>query len=173
MNDKFNNMSRKEAKRLMGTVVDMEWTIKDYELLEISNVDVEGLPMDFDSRANWPTCESVINHIRDQSNCGSCWAHGTTEAFNDRLCIVTGGTFTELLSVSDTTGCCNARKCSSFGCNGGQVSTPWAFFAKYGVVTGGDYDQGKYCYDYTMGKCNHHQPVSTFPECDDIVQVQP
>lgn len=59
------------------------------------------------------------------------------------------------------------------GCNGGQVGTPWKWFTKKGVVSGGDFGDGKLCYDYTMGKCNHHQPTSTFPECSDITQVQP
>lgn len=156
MNDKFNNVSRKEAQALMGTVVDPDWTTPTHEIID--NFVTTSLPEDFDSRAQWPKCESTINHIRDQSNCGSCWAHGTTEAFNDRMCIISDGGFTKLLSVSDTTGCCNATKCYSFGCNGGQVGTPWGFFAQYGVVSGGDFGQGEYCYDYTMGKCNHHQP---------------
>jgi hypothetical protein len=30
MNDKFNNMSRKEAENMMGTVVDEQWTFKDF-----------------------------------------------------------------------------------------------------------------------------------------------
>merc|ERR1712166_799907 len=116
---------------------------------------------------------TIIDPIRDQSNCGSCWAHGTTEAYNDRLCIKSDGAFTNQLSVSDTTGCCNFIQCQSMGCNGGQVGTPWKWFTKKGVVTGGDYGDGKLCYDYTMAKCNHHQPQSSFPECDAITQVQP
>jgi cathepsin B len=171
MNDKFNNMSRKQAENMMGTVVDSQWTFKDFEIL--GDEPLRDLPGDFDSRANWPKCEGTINHIRDQSNCGSCWAHGTTEAFNDRMCIATDGAFDKLLSVSDTTACCNATKCYSFGCNGGQVGSPWGWFEKFGVVTGGDFDDGKYCYDYTMAKCNHHQPKSSFPECEDIKQVEP
>ena len=92
----------------------------------------------------------MINHIRDQANCGSCWAHGTTEAFNDRKCIAEDGAFTELLSVSDTTGCCNFLQCQSMGCNGGQVATPWKWFTRKGVVSGGDFGDDKLCYDYTM-----------------------
>jgi cathepsin B len=64
-------------------------------------------PENFDARTAWPECASVINHVRDQANCGSCWAHGTTEALNDRMCIATGGKFQTLLSVADTAACCN------------------------------------------------------------------
>lgn len=106
--------------------------------------------MNFDARVQWPKCESVINHVRDQSNCGSCWAHGTTEALNDRICIATNGEFTTLLSVADTTACCDGNSCDSFGCNGGQVSNPWDWFKFNGVATGGDYGTSGTCFNYTL-----------------------
>ena len=171
VNNKFEGASLKEVKRLMGTVVDPEWTVKTH--IKQGEYLGDDLPENFDARTNWPECESVINHVRDQSNCGSCWAHGTTEALNDRICISSGGSFTDLLSVSDTTGCCNAIHCMSFGCNGGQVGTPWNWFENTGVVTGGDYGDGTLCYDYTMAKCAHHVDSDTLPECDDIKQVEP
>ena len=167
-NDKFTGASLKEIKSLMGTVVDPEWTLSAHKKVSTANAT---LPVNFDSRVNWPACEPVINHVRDQSNCGSCWAHGTTEALNDRTCIATGGKFQTLLSVSDTTGCCNGTACFSFGCNGGQVATPWAWFKKVGVVTGGDFGDNTQCYDYTMAKCAHHVTAPGLGSCDDIVQV--
>jgi cathepsin B len=171
VNSKFEGASLKEVKMLMGTVVDPLWTIANGKVKEeFSNADV---PDTFDSRTNWPECESVINHIRDQSNCGSCWAHGTTEALNDRICISSGGTFTTLLSVSDTTGCCNFIHCASMGCNGGQVGSPWDWFKNTGVVTGGDKGDTGMCYNYTMDRCAHHVDDPSLPSCDDIVQVEP
>ena len=32
------------------------------------------VPDSFDSAEKWPTCAKVINDIRDQGNCGCCWA---------------------------------------------------------------------------------------------------
>lgn len=168
-NDKFEGASKKEVQRLMGTVVDEDWTYKAHVKETVS----ADLPDTFDARTAWPECESVINHVRDQSNCGSCWAHGTTEAFNDRLCIKSGGKFLNLLSVSDTTGCCNGVQCQSFGCNGGQVGTPWSWFDRTGVVTGGDFGDNTLCYDYTMPQCAHHVESTTLAVCDDVVQVEP
>jgi len=145
--EKFAHASKNDVRQMMGTVVDPKWKIPVYQKENIISND---LPTNFDAREQWPECESVINHVRDQANCGSCWAHGTTEALNDRMCITSGGSFLELLSVSDTTACCNGNACFSFGCNGGQVGTPWAWFRRTGVVSGGDYGDGQWCYDYTM-----------------------
>jgi len=34
----------------------------------------EALPENFDARERWPECSSLLSSIKDQSNCGSCWA---------------------------------------------------------------------------------------------------
>jgi cathepsin B len=156
----------------MGTIVDPDWTIT-MAPKNSPMVVSDDLPESFDARTAWPECESVINHVRDQSNCGSCWAHGTTEALNDRICIASGGAFTTLLSVSDTTACCNFVQCQSMGCNGGQVGSPWNWFQKKGVATGGDFGSTGTCYNYTMDQCAHHVTDPSLKSCDDIVQVSP
>jgi len=72
--------------------------------------------------------------------------------------------------VSDTAGCCNGTECFSFDCNGGQVGTPWGWFTRAGVVTGGDYGNTEWCYAYTMHQCAHHVAPSLpdYPSCDDV-----
>ncbi|VDO07862.1 unnamed protein product [Haemonchus placei] len=51
----------------------------------------QALPESFDARDKWKNCSSVIGYIRDQSNCGSCWAVSAAETMSDRLCIGTNG----------------------------------------------------------------------------------
>ena len=171
-NDKFEGASLKEIKSLMGTIVDPDWAIIQ-PARDDARVLNDDIAASFDAREQWPECETVINHVRDQSNCGSCWAHGTTEALNDRICISTGGNFTTLLSVADTTACCGFLQCQSMGCNGGQVGTPWNWFKNSGVVTGGDFGSTGTCYNYTMEQCAHHVTSATLKSCDDVKQVAP
>lgn len=146
-------MTLGDVKKMMGTIIDEDVvvkmpkneTIKYRELLGIQqsksfdydyDYDFESeLPESFEPVDKWPACKNIY-HARDQSNCGSCWAHGTTEALEDRLCI--SGSFSNLLSVADTTGCCGFLNCMSMGCDGGQIGTPWDWFKTKGVVTGGD-----------------------------------
>merc|ERR1712169_94030 len=129
------------------------------------------IPDEFDTRTNWPACASVSGHVRDQSACGSCWAHGSTEAFNDRLCIATGST--ALLSTEDTTANCGLLQCFSMGCGGGQPGLAWNWFKSTGVVTGGDYadiGKGGTCAPYSLPSCQHHNwkpPTPEHPACPE------
>lgn len=54
------------------------------------------------------------------------------------------------------------------GCNGGQVGTPWNWFDRTGVVSGGDFGDSKFCYPYTMEKCAHHVSGTGLKECSDV-----
>ncbi|CAN0193491.1 unnamed protein product, partial [Laminaria digitata] len=118
----------------------------------------DDIPANFDAREAFPECASIIGRVRDQSDCGSCWAFASTEAFNDRRCIAgigggVGGEATAdqllVLSAEDTTACCYGFSCGlSMGCNGGQPGSAWKWFTKTGVVTGGGFTeigQGKTC----------------------------
>ena len=88
------------------------------------------VPTDFDSATNWPHCAKIIGDIRDQSNCGCCWAFGGAEAASDRMCIASKGAMIMPLSAQDV--CFN----SNFdGCGGGMIDTPWTFIKRHGVVT--------------------------------------
>ena len=158
-------MTLGQAKRLMGTKRDPARRAA----LPVSNIVPGAIPKSFNSTENWPQCADVIGHIRDQSDCGCCWAFGSTEAFNDRLCIATNKT--TLLSPQDTCSCCNsAHGCSSGGCDGGFTEDAFNYFMKYGLVTGGDWgDKGKgdSCFPYQLETCGHHE-ASPLTPCPNV-----
>jgi cathepsin B len=108
------------------------------------------IPASFDARQKWSNC-STITQIRDQSDCGSCWAFGAVEAMSDRNCIFLGKNIS--LSTEDMTSCCTS--CGA-GCGGGEPSAAWDYWVKTGVVT-------NTCSPYSLPGCDHHIPNSTNP----------
>ncbi|KAF4734211.1 hypothetical protein FOZ62_011614, partial [Perkinsus olseni] len=108
----------------------------------------------------------------DQSACGSCWAFGTVEAFNDRLCIKSGGKFTEMLSAGEMNACCTIlHGCLSFGCNGGNPMMAWIFLKTNGIVTGGNFDpsmkESDGCWPYDFKPCAHHAKEPDYEACPE------
>mmetsp|Transcript_22639 Transcript_22639/g.58978 ORF Transcript_22639/g.58978 Transcript_22639/m.58978 type:complete len:261 (+) Transcript_22639:75-857(+) len=138
----------------------------------ISAEEAAGLPESFDSETNWPKCAKVIGDIRDQSNCGCCWAFAAASSASDRACIASDGEIAVPFSAQDV--CFNAE---SSGCNGGTLYTPWSFIQSTGVVTGGQtaYDVASpksdpfddmrtdLCASFSMPHCFHHGPENTSP----------
>jgi cathepsin B len=122
------------------------------------------IPDAFDSAANWPMCAKTIGDIRDQSNCGCCWAFAGAEAASDRMCISSQGKMLMPLSAEDV--CFNPL--FTGGCNGGQISTPWSFIKRVGAVTGGNYNAtgafgGGWCSAFSLPHCHHHGPQGDDP----------
>jgi len=120
------------------------------------------IPDSFDARVQWPDCGG-ISTVRDQSACGSCWAFGSTDSFQDRACIATGKDVR--YSPEDTAFCSYAGD----GCQGGN--TAWGWFEQVGVVTGGKYEdigKGDTCLPYSLAPCAHHVPATEkYPACPD------
>jgi len=130
------------------------------------------IPDEFDSEQNWPHCAKIIGDIRDQSNCGCCWAFAGAEAASDRMCIATNGKMMVPLSAEDV--CFNGGGFMSMGCNGGQITSPWSYLKKGGLfggkgaVSGGQYHgSGAFgkglCSDFSLPQCHHHGPQGDDP----------
>merc|ERR1719426_346262 len=130
------------------------------------------IPDEFDSEQNWPHCAKIIGDIRDQSNCGCCWAFAGAEAASDRMCIATNASKMVPLSAQDV--CFNGGGLMSMGCNGGQITSPWSYmktgglFGGKGAVSGGNYQGtgpfGKgLCVDFSLPHCHHHGPQGDDP----------
>jgi len=174
---KFNNATVAHVKRLLGTVL---YGQKGYLPVAVEKTEFKtaasDIPEAFDVRTGFPQCASIVGHVRDQSSCGSCWAFGSTEAFNDRYCITTGDAKT-LMSPEDTVACCTGVACSfSMGCNGGQPAGAWNWFTKTGVSTGGDYsdiNSGTTCKPYSLPSCAHHvTPPDGMVACDTLPEYK-
>merc|ERR1719199_1474756 len=128
---------------------------------------VRDVPDEFDWRTDprAANCPSV-KEIRDQSNCGSCWAFGSVEAMTDRLCIASNGMKKTHLSAQDVTSCDHL---GDMGCNGGVPSTVYSYYRTFGIVDGGNYGDKSGCYSYQLAPCAHHSTDPKYKPCPDEV----
>lgn len=155
---KPNNKEKLRAAIAAGTVKQVNFSLP-----------AEQIPESFDAASNpkWSKCAKVIGEIRDQSNCGCCWAFGAAEAASDRLCIATNGTVALPLSTQDLCFCG-----SNDGCGGGFLPDAWQYIADNGIVTGGEQGHGPFdamglCSDFTLPYCHHHGPQRNDPYPDE------
>ncbi|XP_025418162.1 cathepsin B-like cysteine proteinase 3 [Sipha flava] len=143
------NTPRERIVRLLGSQSVsnvLKSPVKDNDPLYVEDSEI---PSEFDARTQWKYC-STIGLVRNQGNCGSCWAFGTTSAFADRLCVATDGSFDQLISAEQLTFCCH--RCG-FGCHGGNPYRAWEYFKRNGVVTGGNYNTSDGCQPYKVPPC--------------------
>jgi cathepsin B len=164
---RFGSMD--DVRTVCGTWTKGHPKFKKINLPVVTYPEDMAVPEAFDARTNWASC-TVISKIRDQSACGSCWAFGSTEAFEDSRCVSTGQDIE--YSTMDTAGCCRGFLCGeSAGCNGGQPSAALQWMSLEGVVTGKSYFQkgdGTSCKDYEFAPCAHHVPPSSkYPACPE------
>lgn len=164
-------ISSDRLKKLMGTILETHEDDKENNSqdLFVEYALNESIPDEFDSRENWPECKDVINHIRDQGPCGSCWAVAAASTFSDRICIAKKNLNDTRISISAE----DILSCSFFGgCGGGFLRVAWWRIKHRGVVTGGDFNSKLGCKPYSLQPCQHHSNGSR-PHCLDILAKTP
>ncbi|KAI1710988.1 papain family cysteine protease domain-containing protein [Ditylenchus destructor] len=169
-------MVDKESLRLALTknIETHEWSKSqmfadtEQQLRYLSSLRNLSLPKQFDSRQQWPDCES-IHRVVNQGGCGSCWAMSATSVMSDRICIATNGTRQPHVSAQDLIECC--PHCG--GCRG----TVWALFSfvhwkEHGVVTGSDYGSYEGCKPYEkVPNCGSPCSIETYSAKQPVLDV--
>jgi cathepsin B len=156
----FEGATLKDVKSRLGT---LQTTDKSQWLPFKAPEQFVDLPAEFDWRTDprATNCPS-LKEIRDQSNCGSCWAFGSVEAMTDRRCIASGGKDQTHLSAQDVTSCDHL---GDMGCNGGIPSTVYSYYRASGIVDGGNFGDKSMCYSYQMEPCAHHSASTKYKNC--------
>jgi len=111
---RFAGWTRAQVSRILGSRKAPAALKARHDVWDLKELPLTALPASFDVRTAFPGAIAVTSVVRDQSACGSCWAFGSTEGFNDRWAILTNET--ALLSPADTAFCCKGQ---SQGCDGG------------------------------------------------------
>jgi len=155
--NRFAGMSIEELRQYTGTYLPYFGGSGAPNVAYPPNTD---LPTNFDPRtdASWSDC---IHPIRDQQQCGSCWAFGASESFSDRVCIATGGAVNVVLSSEDLVSC----DTGNYGCGGGYLAEAWNFIQTTGLVSDS-------CFPYSAGNGTAPACQSTCSDGTDWVTYQ-
>lgn len=124
---------------------------------------LEALP----TSVNWATVPGKVNPVKDQGQCGSCWAFSAVAAMESAHAIFKG----TLLSLSEQ----NLVSCSflqgNLGCNGGMYARAWNYTktspleleSDYPYTSGTTTKSGSCTYNSALGKISatSHTSVAT------------
>ena len=139
----------KTSKPSLGALLDSPYSLPEKTEFQTNEND---LPTSYDLRDAYPDCKS-LKEIRDQANCGSCWAFGAVESMSDRICIKSKGKLQTRVSAQYVVTCCTS---CGYGCNGGYSDSAWIFWKKNGIPSGGLHGDKDTCLPYFLPECDHH-----------------
>ena len=132
-----------------------------------TTVVVSAYPASLDLRTKYAKCSS-ISLIRNQFNCGSCWAFSTMNSLSDRYCIAKSTatvTLEKFFSVEDVLECCpSCNGGSGNGCRGGMPYTALKYAQDTGISTGESLKTAGFCKPYYLDiKIDY---LSVAPKCN-------
>ena len=131
VNERFVGATVADAKVLLGVLQD----VKGAEVLPAKKFTADELrdvPAEFDWRTD-PRADKCpsLKEIRDQANCGSCWAFGSVEAMTDRAVFLDEHT--------PSTSARTSRPAAHRTATSTVSLRPYTYYQSTGVVTGGNY----------------------------------
>jgi len=106
--------------------------------------------------------KGVVTPIKDQGQCGSCWAFSAVGAFESAWTLSRGTMFN--LSEQQLVDCSGPE--GNFGCGGGLMDFAFQYAKKYGLTTNASYP-----YTATDDDCQPAKPVASVARCVDFDPV--
>ena len=138
-------MSAEQFRSLLGARRDS--SLGALPTKRFSAAQLAAAPESYDPREHYG-CKSM-RQIRDQSQCGSCWAFGAVSSMSDRECMAHGKDI--ILSAEDV------NSCSGGGdCGGGFPFSAYLYWQSEGIIT-------EKCRPYSLPTCDHYAANSSNP----------
>jgi len=136
--DFFHGFTFDDARKILGTKLSdisehLDQTLDDSVYAAVGN---DTVPAAFDAYTQWP---GLMHPIRNQQQCGSCWAVSASEVLGDRFAIATNKA-SPVLSPEDMVSC----DTGDMGCSGGQLPKAWEYLTSTGIVS-------ESCFPYSAG----------------------
>jgi C1A family cysteine protease len=122
--NQFADLSGEEFKAMyLGYKPKRNTTASAYEYAGMVESTVTSAASSIDWRSKSP---SVLTPVKDQGQCGSCWAFSATEQIETDVALATGTLYT--LSPQQITSCDTV----DLGCNGGNTETAYSYVKSAG-----------------------------------------
>jgi len=148
--NQFADLTAEEFKSKYLTSIPQATKVLKSDLIDIPTVNETVIPTVNETVLDWRAL-GVVSPIRDQGQCGSCWAFSAAEAIESAVAIKTNKL--TLLSPQQLIDC--SRTYGNQGCYGGWMDYAFQYVKKKGIAT-----EENYPYKAINQKCKIFTPAA-------------